>query len=198
VVLGGVLGFYAKSVNKIWEWLMVGVGGGIALPSLLRWYWWRFNGVGFACGIFAGIIAAIAQRYYTPGLPPWERLPVVLGVSLVGSLAGTYLTKPTNTATLRHFYRTTRPFGFWKPFKKELGDELRSEYSREHRNDIISLLFAIPWQFLLYWTPVQFMLHSFRRFYISLALLIICSIGLYFFWYKNLTKATYSKKSELK
>jgi solute:Na+ symporter, SSS family len=198
VTAGAMLGFYAKSVNEIWDWLMVGISGGMVLPGLLRWYWWRFNGIGYAVGVFFGMTAAIVQRTITqmgllPDLQlnaPWVRLPLILCVSFIGILLGTYLTRPTDSKVLDNFYNTTRPFGFWRPQKQKLALNKKKEFLVEHRNDLISLLIAVPWQFLLYWTPVQFMFKEYEKFYISLALLIAASIGLYYFWYRNLPGAS--------
>jgi len=59
VVLGLSFSFFISNINQIWGWITMGIGAGIFIPLVLRWYWWRFNGYGFAFGTFAGIIAAI-------------------------------------------------------------------------------------------------------------------------------------------
>lgn len=187
IVAGATLGFYARNVNEIWDWVMVGVSGGMALPGLLRWYWARFNGFGYAGGVFFGMVAAWMQRWLFPEFAePWIRLPMILGISLLGCLVGTYLTRPTDNGVLRNFYRTTKPFGFWKRFRDELDEQTLREYRQEHRSDIISLFIAVPWQFMLYWTPMQLMFHQYVRFWVSLLILAILSVALYWFWYRNL------------
>ncbi len=186
VIAGFILGYSTRSINDIWDWIMVGIGGGIALPGLLRWYWWRFNGLGYAGGVFAGLTAAVVQRLSAPGMPVWHRFPLVVGVSFVVAVIITYLTKPVPREVLNHFYKTTRPFGLWKPLESELDSELRKATRKEHRNDIIALFFAVPWQFLIYWVPVQAVLHEWRNFWVSAGLLAVSSVGLYIFWYKNL------------
>ena len=188
VLLALWMGYYAKSINGIWGWITCGLGGGMALPSLLRWFWWRFNGYGFSAGLVGGLIAAVLQRVLFPAWPVWYSFPVILACSLVGVMIGTFSTKPTDADTLMNFYKVTRPFGFWKPYKKQLEHQVVDRIDRENRNDIIALFFAVPWQFLLYWTPVQLMMKAWPAFWVSLFLLIICSIGLYIFWYRNLPK----------
>jgi solute:Na+ symporter, SSS family len=198
LVLGGVLlGFYAKSINEIWDWIMVGIGGGMVLPGFLRWYWWRLNGIGYAAGVFTGMMAAILQRFITimgffpewKLTAPWVRLPLILCISLLGVLIGTYFTKPTPDEVLENFYRTTRPFGFWKPLFKKLPDSIKINMKKEHKNDLISVFIAVPWQFLLYWIPVQIVFHRFSNLLISGVIFSLLSLGLYHFWYKNLKLA---------
>lgn len=190
LVIGGfILGYSTKSINEIWDWIMVGIGGGIALPGLLRWYWWRLNGAGYAAGVLAGVGTAVVQRYVAQGMPVWYRFPLVVGTSLIFAIIVTYLTKPTPRETLNHFYKTTRPFGLWKPFWNQLDDKTRKATRKEHINDIIALFFAVPWQFLLYWVPVQLVLHQWQNFWISSGMLAVCSVGLYVFWYRNLPSA---------
>jgi solute:Na+ symporter, SSS family len=186
IVLAFLFAYQASDINELWGWIMAGLGGGLAFTGVLRWYWWRFNGIGYACGTVTGMLAALAVRFFMPGSPVWFTLPVILASGAVGALSGTFLSKPTTSEVLRHFYRTTRPFGWWGPLFRELDPEQQVAVRREHRNDIISLFFAVPWQFLLYWTPAQFMLKDWTRFSISLVLLGICSWGLYVFWYRNL------------
>ena len=188
VVLALWMGYYAKSINDIWGWIMCGLGGGMALPALLRWFWWRFNGYGFAGGVVGGMVAAVLQRVLFPAWPVWYSFPSILACSFVGAMIGTFSTKPTDEETLLRFYKTTRPFGVWAPYKKQLDPQVVDRIDRENRNDIIALFFAVPWQFLLYWTPVQLMMKAWPAFWVSLALLLVYSAGLYWFWYRNLPK----------
>ncbi|GIR29985.1 MAG: hypothetical protein CM15mP44_2680 [Candidatus Neomarinimicrobiota bacterium] len=39
-----------KNINEIWGWITMGIGAGMFIPQVIRWYWWRFNGYGFAVG----------------------------------------------------------------------------------------------------------------------------------------------------
>jgi len=44
LVLGGIgFGIMAKSLNDIWGWIIMGLGGGL-VPGLMMFYWWRFSG----------------------------------------------------------------------------------------------------------------------------------------------------------
>ena len=183
-----LMGYYSKSINDIRGWIMLSLGGGLAFPALLRWFWWRFNGCGYAVGTLAGMIAAIVQRLYFNELPVWYSFPSILAVSAIGCVVGTYLSKPTDDAVVMKFYEKTRPFGVWGRFKTRLSPEYQQAIARENRNDIIATFFAAPGQFLLYWIPVTFMLKDWDACLYGALGLIVCSIALYWFWYKPLPK----------
>ncbi|MDP4197852.1 MAG: sodium:solute symporter, partial [Bacteroidota bacterium] len=183
---GFILAYNIESINQIWGWIVMGLGGGIAIPAMLKFYWWRYNGYGFAAGTTVGIIASVAQAYFFPGLLEWQQFTLVAVVSLIAAIAGTLLSKPIDEKVLENFYLTTRPFGFWKPLKAKLNPALKSKMEREHKNDIISVPFTLIWQISLFLLPMQFMVRSYGEFFITLALCLACLTGMYFFWYRNL------------
>jgi len=119
VTIGVVLGLFVKDVNTVLQWIVSGLYGGYVASNMLKWHWWRFNASGFFWGMLAGIVPAIAlavlQSYgllHSLDLYYW---PWIFLLSLGGSIAGTYATPPTDTETLKSFYRNVRPWGFWKP-----------------------------------------------------------------------------------
>lgn len=44
VALGVILGFFAKDVNSILQWIVGALYGGYIAANMLKWYWWRFTG----------------------------------------------------------------------------------------------------------------------------------------------------------
>ncbi|MEN8255405.1 MAG: sodium:solute symporter [Verrucomicrobiota bacterium] len=191
LVLAGIaMAYSTANINDIWGWLMMGLGGGLIIPLGLRFYWWRFNGGGFAIGTFVGIIAAILQRIFLHGLPEWQQFSLTVAVGLAGSILGTYLTAPTNKDALDEFFRKTRPFGFWKPFHGLLSPEMRTAMLKEHKNDLAALPFAVVWQITMFLLPMQLMIKSFKDFGVTLVLFLIACAGLYKFWYLNLDSPT--------
>ena len=195
-VLGFLMGYTAKSINDIWDWIIMGLGGGMLIPLFLRLYWWRFNGGGFAVGTVVGLAGAVVMRIFTANLVEghwlldtrWQ-FAIMLGVGLVGALLGTYLTRPTDARILEHFYKTTRPFGFWGHLKHTVSAEVRTEMAREHRNDLLAVPFTLGWQITLFLLPMQLIIHCFKAFWITLAIFITCLAGMYIFWYRNLSPA---------
>jgi hypothetical protein len=166
----------------------MGLGGGLLVPGFLRLYWWRFNGGGFAIGTVVGLTGAIVQRMLWPDMDGRLQFMIMLGIGLIGSIVGTYLTVPTNRKILEHFYKTTRPFGLWGDLINTLSPDVRAITKKEHRNDLLALPFALGWQITLFMLPMQLMIHAYQAFGITLAVFIVSLIGLYFFWYKPLKK----------
>ena len=59
VVVSIALGFYAKNVNNMLQWIVSGLWGGYCASNVLKWYWWRFNGQGYFWGMLSGIVPAL-------------------------------------------------------------------------------------------------------------------------------------------
>jgi Na+/proline symporter len=120
VIVGIVLGLFVKDVNTVLQWIVSGLYGGYVAPNMLKWHWWRFNANGFFWGMLAGILPAIALPVlHLPG-PALYYWPVLFILSLAGSVIGSYAAPPTDTATLKAFYRNVRPWGFWKPVHRQV------------------------------------------------------------------------------
>ncbi len=186
VVIGLAMAYSTESINVIWGWLMMGLSAGLMVPTLLRLYWWRFNGSGFAIGMAAGLGAAILQRTYLPAMIEWQQFVYILGIGLLGSIIGTYLTPPTSRAVLEHFYKTTRPFGLWKPLERILPESVLAATKREHFYDIVSLPFTLGWLVTILLMPMQLMIHAYPAFWGTFVIFAVSMVGLYFFWYRQL------------
>lgn len=189
VAAGMAMAYSTTSINDIWGWLTMGLTAGMGVPIVLRFYWWRFNGSGFAVGAIAGLLAAVCQRAFFPRTPEWQQFVLLLAISLTGSVLGTYMSRPTERRVLENFYRTTRPFGFWKPLQDILPPSVLQSMRAEHRNDLLSLPFALGWQITLLLIPMQLMIGNFRDLWITVPIFSLCLAGLYVFWYRKLPPA---------
>ncbi|HPD28731.1 MAG TPA: sodium:solute symporter [Phycisphaerae bacterium] len=183
---GFAMAYTSKNINDIWDWIIMGVTAGLAIPNLLRLYWWRFNAGGVVVGTFIAVVGAVAQRIIWPDMGPYLKFGLNTSVSFAGCIIGTFLTKPTDPRVVEHFYRTTRPFGFWGPLKKLLPPDMRTEMDRENRRDILSLPFALGWQVTLFLLPMQLIIGAFRDFAITLVVFLVCLGWLLVVWYRNL------------
>lgn len=119
VIIGIILGFFAKNVNTVLQWIVGALYGGYIASNMLKWYWWRFNANGFFWGMMSGIIAALIFPYIFDGLPLYN-WPLLFIISLAGCLAGTYTAPPTDETVLKQFYITVNPWGFWKPIQQKV------------------------------------------------------------------------------
>lgn len=188
VLIAFISAFAIESVNDIWAWLTMGLGAGLIAPAFLKFYWWRLNGAGFSIGTIVGVLSAFALKYFYPQLLEWVQFSILTIIGFATSIVTTYLTTPTNENILESFYTTTRPFGFWKPFKKRLKPEIRIAMENEHKNDLKSVPFNLVGQVLLFIMPMQLIIGTYQNFLISFSIFLICVLGMYHFWYLNLPK----------
>ncbi|MBX3750320.1 MAG: hypothetical protein KF897_09545 [Opitutaceae bacterium] len=189
LAVGFWMGVNAGSINDLWGWLSMSLTAGMFAPQVLRLYWWRCNGWGVVGGTAIGVLGAILQRIFAPGLVEWQQLLVMSALSFASTIICSLLTAPTAPETLRHFYRTTRPFGVWGPLRAELPEAERAANDREHRNDLLSIPFIMLAQVALFLMTMQFMIRSWTAFAWTAVLLVIGLAGTYRFWWKNLAPA---------
>jgi len=187
VVVGLAFSLAIKNINEIWGWITMSIGAGMLIPTLVRWYWWRVNGYGYAIGMAAGMMAAIIQRVTFPFVPEYIAFSFATLVSLLGTIAGTYFTKPTDESVLFEFYKTTRPFGFWSRIRNKVPLHLLEKVNKENRRDIFSTFLAVPWQLALFMLWMVLIVRRWDWFAILLAALILLSTALYFTWFRHLS-----------
>jgi len=188
VIFGLLFSLAVRNINEIWGWITMSIGAGMIIPTLIRWYWWRMNGYGFAIGTAVGMIAAIIQKALFPGVPEYVSFSFASGLSLVGTIVGTLLTKPTDKAVLAEFYKKTRPFGFWGPVRKVLPDKVLDQVHKENRRDIVSVCMAVPWQLVLFMMWMMLIMKRWNHFVWLIIVLAALSAGLYLTWFRHLSK----------
>jgi Na+/proline symporter len=177
-----------KNINEIWGWITMGIGAGMFIPQVIRWYWWRFNGYGYAIGTALGMISAILTKLFGGQLAEYYSFMIASGFSLIGCILGTFITKSTDKDVLLNFYKITRPFGFWGSVKKSLSIENQEKIDEENNRDLIAIFFAVPWQIVLFLTGMMIVLKQWSNFFSLSAILLLLSAGLYWFWFRHLSK----------
>ena len=177
-----------SNINEIWGWITMGIGAGMFIPQVIRWYWWRFNGYGFAIGTVFGMVSAIMTKIFASNIAEYNSFLIASGCSLIGCLLGTFFTKPTEKTVLVNFYKITRPFGFWNQVRSNLDTSIVAKINQENRRDIIAIFFAVPWQIVLFLTGMMIVLKQWTNFISLFGILIILSFGLYWFWFRHLSK----------
>jgi len=189
VVCGFLFSTTLDNINDVWGWLVMGLGAAALVPSFLRFYWWRFNGSGYAIGTIVGLAGALIQRAIVPDLNELYQFALAMGMGLVGSVAGSLLTQPTDPEVLENFYLKTRPFGVWGHLKRRLPEEEQHKMTHEHLFDLLSVPFALLWQTCLFLAPMLFLIHNWTGFGWALGLCFLGWTGVHFFWYRKLPKA---------
>ena len=188
VALALLFSLTIKNINEIWGWITMGIGAGMFIPQVIRWYWWRFNGYGFALGTGFGMIAAVLTKVFAGAIPEYMSFLIASGSSFVGCVLGTYLTSPTDDEVLFNFYKVTRPFGFWNKIRKKISPDIIKKINNENKRDIIATFFAVPWQVVLFLCSMMIVLKQWNNFFSLLIILVVLSAGLYWFWFRHLSK----------
>ena len=188
VLLALLFSLTISNINEIWGWITMGIGAGMFIPQVIRWYWWRLYGYGFAIGTAVGMIAAVLTKAFGGPIAEYNSFLIASGSSLVGCIIGTYLTPPTESAVLSHFYKVTRPFGFWGSVRTEIPTDVLNQINEENRRDIIAIFFAVPWQVVLFLTGMMIVMKQWSNVFNLFGLLVVLSAGLYWFWYRHLSK----------
>ena len=187
VALGILIGFHAESINQIWAWLIVGLNGSYLIPNILRWFWWRLNSWGYAIGALSGMLLSLIV-IVKPDTPIYVYAPAITIVTLITSIVGSLLTKPTEKNVLLKFYRDVRPKGFWKPIRNDSGltkEELNFNLNKTSIILINVIVGSIS--ILVFYLTFMFLVgHWYLYFTISLIITIIGGSILYSTWYKKL------------
>lgn len=170
VIIGIVLGFFAKDVNSVLQWIVGALYGGYIAANVFKWYWWRFNANGFFWGMASGIGAALVFPYLFDGLPLYN-WPLLFLISIIGCIVGTYTAPPAEIEVLKNFYKTVRPWGFWKPVHDSvIADDPGFQPNKRFKLDMFNVVLGIIAQCCLTLLPMYLVL------WMKLPLMIIIAI----------------------
>src|SRR5512134_3246139 len=105
--------------------LLMSIGAGTGLLYLLRWFWWRVNAwseIAAMVSSFAVALGFAVASRRGAAIPPHVGLLVTVATTSVVWVAVTFLTRPSDRATLVSFYRLVRPAGpGWTSVRAEAG-----------------------------------------------------------------------------
>ncbi|WP_422079355.1 sodium:solute symporter family protein [Ulvibacterium sp.] len=187
VVVSIVLGFYVKDVNSITQWIVSALWGGYIVSNILKWHWWRFNGEGYFWGMLSGLIPAILFPLVFPETLELYLFPLLLVITTLGCIIGTYTGAPTEEAKLIDFYKKTRPWGFWRPiYTKVLAEDPDFKKNTLFKQDMFNVFIGVIAQTLLVIIPLYLILREYSSLLICLALLAVCGILLKKLWWDKL------------
>ncbi|MCK4678490.1 MAG: hypothetical protein KAT48_10195, partial [Bacteroidales bacterium] len=122
VLLMGVAMIFALLLSNALQAfnIVLQIGAGTGLIFILRWFWWRINAFSEITAMSVSFFIALYFQFVHPltGLPELTNAAqLVAGVAIttIAWVTVTLFTKPTDTKTLREFYRLVRPGGpGWK------------------------------------------------------------------------------------
>ena len=206
VSLGVFMGFFADSINSLTLWITSALFGGYVASNFLKWIWWRFNGWGYFWGMLSGLIIASLQFLLDQNKGSFSEdsllfelshmqaiylFPIIFIVSLIGSFLGTFLSEPTDMKTLKSFYKTVRPWGWWTPVYKELlKEESTLKKNTDFWNDMFNCAIGIVWQSSMIVMPIYFVIRDYPKGLIALSVFAITSLILKFTWLDKVKQIT--------
>ncbi|UOY05885.1 Na+:solute symporter [Muricauda sp. SCSIO 64092] len=204
VALGVFMGFFAESINSLTLWISSALYGGYVAANFLKWVWWRFNGWGYFWGMLAGLFIATVQffldqskmhfvegswLYQISNTQAIYLFPLIFGFSLLGCYLGTYFTKPTDMGVLKSFYKSVRPWGWWRP----VYNCLRVEDTTFQRNkdfwlDMMNCLIGIVWQSSMIVLPIYLLIRDYPKTIIALIVFLATTLILKYTWLDRVKK----------
>jgi solute:Na+ symporter, SSS family len=193
VVVGLTFGLFTHSINSIVTWIVSGLWGGYVVSNVLKWYWWRFNGWGYFWGMAVGITSAVmmASPYVLPNVHDINKFPIILVVSIVAALLGTFLTPPEDENVLKEFYRRVRPWGFWGPIRdKVMKEDPSFQRNKDFFRDMFNIGVGTVWQTCFIVLAMFLVTRHFQNVAITLAVLAGTCLILKKTWYDRLPAPT--------
>jgi len=195
IVVGLVIASFGTSINTAFMWIFGTLAAGILPPNVLRWYWWRLNGWGYAAGVFGGMVLSLGQvigdnyLWHTP-TPLYLGFPAIALASTLITVTVALLTRPTEAGVLAQFYRSVQPAGAWRRVRQQVvsGEPtFRKEmtFAREGLNTLLAVLGICA----LYVGTLYLVLHRYNVAGGCFGAAAALSVTLYFTWYQHLPPA---------
>jgi Na+/proline symporter len=182
-----VFGLMIESVDSATRWIVSALWAGSAAANVLKWHWWRFNSYGYFFGMLTGLLIALLMPALFPDVQALYAYPYILAISGLGSVAGTLLTKPEKDELLIKFYKSVRPWGFWKPIKEKVKQQY--PHFMENKNfgrDMFNVLIGTIWQVAIMAAPLAFVTQNWETFGVVLIIITITTIVLKWNWFNKL------------
>jgi len=187
VAIGVILGFFIKNINEALQFIISALYSGYIASNVLKWHWWRFNASGFFWGMLTGIATAMVLSLTINADQILYWFPVLFGVSVAGSIIGTYAAPPTDLAVLKAFYTNVRPWGAWEPIKKlALADDPGFMPNKNFKLNMFNVVIGTIAQLCLTILPMYLILMQKWPLILTAALLLVIILILKKTWWNKL------------
>jgi SSS family solute:Na+ symporter len=149
--------------------MMVGLISSLTMPKLIP----------VLVAKFVPGLLTVADVFYV--------FPVILFLSIVGSILGCLLTRPDDEEVLKSFYKQVRPWGFWGPIHdKVVADDPTFQGNQDFKRDMFNVVIGIIWQTSMVVIPVYLIIERHVSLWTAIAILVITSFILKKNWYDRL------------
>ncbi|WP_188150686.1 sodium:solute symporter family protein [Teredinibacter waterburyi] len=196
VLISTCIGLFVTSINSVLQWIVSGLWGGYTVSNVLKWYWWRFNGMGYFSGMTAGIICAMfvppLLQLALPATPsdilPLYSFPIILLLSSIAAVVGSISSEEEDKTRLKEFYKKVRPWGFWGPIHDLVAAEDPSfKRNPNFKRDMFNIAVGIILQTSLVALPIFFVIKEFYSAAFTAAIAIGTGLILWKTWFQNLS-----------
>ncbi len=124
MVVSIVVTLFITRISGAWEFILE-CGAGVGLVLILRWFWWRINAWSEISAMVTPFIIYPIVRSMGIAFP--DTLFYLVYATTIVWLVVTFLTKPTDEATLKSFYKRVHPGGvLWKKISDSM-PEVKSD-----------------------------------------------------------------------
>lgn len=130
MVLAGLFSLALQNAYAAFQ-ILLSIGAGTGSIFLLRWFWWRVNAYSEITGMVVSFILALLLSKdlewgpeFLTSLGDDYKLLLSVGITTLSWIIVTFVTRPTDYATLAKFFNTIRPYGMgWNGFKARAKEE---------------------------------------------------------------------------
>ncbi len=196
VAIGVAFGFFVDSIDSATQWIVNALWGGYTAANLLKWFWWRFNGFGYFWGMVFGLLASLFVPFLKPviinmldltALQDVYLFPIILLISMIGSIIATFMTQPDDMKVLKDFYFKVKPWGFWKPIHEMVSEENPNFVNDSNFiKDMLNVFIGIIWQTSMIVLALYLIIQDYYAVAFAVLVLAITSYILKKTWYDKL------------
>ena len=122
-----------------------------------------------------------------PNLQPLYGFPIILILSMVGTVWVSILTKPDEERVVKAFYKHVKLWGLWKPIHdKVVAEDPDFRKNTNFRRDMFNIAVGIIWQLTFTVIPIFLVIREFKPMWITVAVLLVTTGVLKKTWYDKL------------
>jgi SSS family solute:Na+ symporter len=185
VILGVCVGLFIPSLNNAIQWIVAALYGGYTASNMLKWLWWRFNGMGYFWGMVVGIVSAIALAF--TDYSPLHSFPFLFLGCFITCIVASLVTKQDDMEVLKAFYIKVRPWGLWTPVRESINEEFPNVKANPYfTRDMFNVVVGVIWQTSMVAAPIFLVIQHWPEFILSLSVTAITSLLLWKYWWKTL------------
>ncbi|MCD6375472.1 MAG: Na+:solute symporter [Caldisericaceae bacterium] len=187
VLLGIFFGLMSTSIHTVMQFIVSGLYGSYTAPNILKWHWWRFNAYGYFWGMVSGLAVALALPVFFPSLNMLIGFFIIFLISMAISIVVSLFTEPDDVEVLKSFYKSVRPWGFWKTIHQQVvAEDPQFKHNSSWQHDLLNVAVGIVWQFSLVLLPIYLIIKQFDALAVTLLISLVTSYFLKKNWLNRL------------